>query len=591
MAEEDNEDLRSRVDRLEKKLEEFENYLEKESSFHSQKPKTSRSDFTSSDKTGPNTDKNGGESGWNSDTFQIGEQWLNRIGIGLLLIGVMFLFKYTIDQGWLIPPVQSAIGLGIGVLLLAFGLQMRAEVKPLKQILLGGGIAVFYITGFATFQLYSFMPSVVIWSFMVVVTLLSLSLCLQADEPVLSVVGTLGALGTPFMLYTGEGDVVLLMIYTMLVLAAAIVIYMQKGWKSLLWSIGFGGMLVIFVGIINLVYYQESAADHEYWVLQAGAFFWMLGSWIVPVMRNQLSKHNLKRWPDPEMKLEDGRIDKHLSFSPGSSVHLMTFLVPLLMLVMTVSLWDLSMDEAGMVSIALAVAGSLFYLPLTRHGLPKLASTHVLLGLSMLTIGFVLILEGNFLFMVLATEAVALRFVAYQTQDIKISVSSHLLLAIVFIWLLDTLYYSIGVKESIILIKSATQLGIIVAGGILMPRWLKKSDFKQGYQIGSHFIFLLWLYQKFMVLDNGQAWITVAWGVYAISLLLWGFIRLNKEIRMVGMATIFLVVGKLFLVDLSELEAIWRILLFMGFGAVFLSLGYYWQSTLIDNNQAELSND
>ncbi|MCP4568587.1 MAG: DUF2339 domain-containing protein, partial [FCB group bacterium] len=37
-------------------------------------------------------------------------------------------------------------------------------------------------------------------------------------------------------------------------------------------------------------------------------------------------------------------------------------------------------------------------------------------------------------------------------------------------------------------------------------------------------------------------------------------------------------VGKLFIVDLAELETIWRVLLFIGFGGVFLLLGYFFRS-------------
>jgi uncharacterized membrane protein len=37
-------------------------------------------------------------------------------------------------------------------------------------------------------------------------------------------------------------------------------------------------------------------------------------------------------------------------------------------------------------------------------------------------------------------------------------------------------------------------------------------------------------------------------------------------------------VAKLFLVDLAKLQAIWRVLLFMGFGAAFLALSYYFPS-------------
>ena len=43
------------------------------------------------------------------------------------------------------------------------------------------------------------------------------------------------------------------------------------------------------------------------------------------------------------------------------------------------------------------------------------------------------------------------------------------------------------------------------------------------------------------------------------------------------MGTLLIVVGKLFLVDLVELETIWRILLFLGFGGLFLILSYYFR--------------
>jgi uncharacterized membrane protein len=46
----------------------------------------------------------------------------------------------------------------------------------------------------------------------------------------------------------------------------------------------------------------------------------------------------------------------------------------------------------------------------------------------------------------------------------------------------------------------------------------------------------------------------------------------------VGMGTLLLVVAKLLLVDLINLDAVWRILLFLGFGGVFLILSYYLQA-------------
>ena len=36
--------------------------------------------------------------------------WISRVGIGLLLAGVVYLFKYAVDQGWLTPPIRVAFG-------------------------------------------------------------------------------------------------------------------------------------------------------------------------------------------------------------------------------------------------------------------------------------------------------------------------------------------------------------------------------------------------------------------------------------------------------------------------------------------------
>ncbi|MEE8577476.1 MAG: DUF2339 domain-containing protein, partial [candidate division Zixibacteria bacterium] len=57
-----------------------------------------------------------------------------------------------------------------------------------------------------------------------------------------------------------------------------------------------------------------------------------------------------------------------------------------------------------------------------------------------------------------------------------------------------------------------------------------------------------------------------------------GLRRNHHRLRTVAVATLFAVVAKLFLVDLANIETIFRILLFMGFGGVFLALSYYFRS-------------
>jgi uncharacterized membrane protein len=40
--------------------------------------------------------------------------WISRVGIGLLLLSVVFLFDYAVDRGWLTPPIRVAFGLLLG---------------------------------------------------------------------------------------------------------------------------------------------------------------------------------------------------------------------------------------------------------------------------------------------------------------------------------------------------------------------------------------------------------------------------------------------------------------------------------------------
>jgi hypothetical protein len=104
---------------------------------------------------------------------------LNKLGIGLLLFGVALLYLLSVERGWIGPPVRVGFGLAVGAALLVMGLRVYENRRTFAQVLLGGGIGAFYITGFAAFQLYALIPYVVAFTFMVAVTLLAFFLSLS----------------------------------------------------------------------------------------------------------------------------------------------------------------------------------------------------------------------------------------------------------------------------------------------------------------------------------------------------------------------------------------------------------------------------
>ena len=98
------------------------------------------------------------------------------------------------------------IGVGIGCALLGFGLRTQPTRPHFGRVLMGGGVAAFYISIFAAFQLYQLVPYWLAFGAMVGVTGLAFALSLWQDEMVLAVIGVSGGLATPFVLSQGQGN-------------------------------------------------------------------------------------------------------------------------------------------------------------------------------------------------------------------------------------------------------------------------------------------------------------------------------------------------------------------------------------------------
>ena len=103
---------------------------------------------------------------------------------------------------------------------------------------------------------------------------------------------------------------------------------------------------------------------------------------------------------------------------------------------------------------------------------------------------------------------------------------------------------------------------------------LRTATEKQVYWIAAHIAFLVWLATQFLPMRYGQELISLSWGIYGIALLLVALRVKQRGVQIAGLITLGIVAAKLLLVDMAQVGVIWRILLFMGFGAAFLGLSY-----------------
>ncbi len=517
------------------------------------------------------------------------EDWLSKTGIALVLFAVVFLFKYSIDQGWLTPVIRVWIGTGLGMLMITLGLFIYSKRNKFALVLIGGGIAALYITDFAAFQFYGIIPYTAAFSCMAAVTLLSLFLSVKKNRAILSIIGTIGGLGTPFLLYTDEGSIFGLITYTCLVIAGTIAIYMFRGWRSILLVSAAGGWLIFLISSGQVGQAADiSLSDRS--IVQAGIFFGLLAYWFVPVIRDVLRAENPGRWHTPSLDFLDKYGFQQLEKFINRFTHILVVVIPLAVLGLSHIIWDISDLKFGLFTLAGSSFFAAAFMILNKRDLAKLAYTHGLITILLLTLSIVQIFDGNLLFIGLAVEAAILHHVANKLSDSIIKAGAHFLFIITAFILLNRLS-TIESSGLALLNKNALSDLAVMAVALSVISLLKNVSSIRLYGIITHLGFIALLAREFFALDSGQAYVTISWGVYAIILIFVAYKQKNDMCRMAGLTTLLLVVGKLFLVDLTYLKAIWRILLFFGFGGLFLILSYYmpghWKSSSAKGNSSE----
>lgn len=161
----------------------------------------------------------------------VGENLLNKIGIGVLVLGIAYFVKYAIDNNWIGEVGRVAIGILSGGLLTFLAHKIRKTYKAFSSVLVGGAMTVFYYTiaiGFHDYQLFS---QPVAFGLMVAITGFSVLLSVGYNKRELAILALVGAFSTPLMLSTGSGDYRILFTYLAIVNVGMLVLAYFKKWN------------------------------------------------------------------------------------------------------------------------------------------------------------------------------------------------------------------------------------------------------------------------------------------------------------------------------------------------------------------------
>ena len=125
-------------------------------------------------------------------------------GIALVVAAVLFL-RYSIEAGWLQPPVRVAIGILVAIALLVVCEMKAARRYPVTANAMdAAAIAILFATFFAAHALWNLIPALVAFGLLALVTLIAVLLSIRRESLFIAVLGLLGGFATPALLSTGE---------------------------------------------------------------------------------------------------------------------------------------------------------------------------------------------------------------------------------------------------------------------------------------------------------------------------------------------------------------------------------------------------
>ncbi len=142
-----------------------------------------------------------------------GFDWEQLVGVKLfswiagvaLVVAAVFFLKYSVEHGWLAPPVRLVLGLLTGAgLLLGCELKAANRYPVTANALDAAGVAILFASLFAAHSLWGLISAGFTFVLLALVTVLAVLLSIRRDSLFIALLGLLGGFATPVLLSTGE---------------------------------------------------------------------------------------------------------------------------------------------------------------------------------------------------------------------------------------------------------------------------------------------------------------------------------------------------------------------------------------------------
>ena len=484
------------------------------------------------------------------------EDWMLKLGAGLLLIGFGWFATYAIVHDWIGPAGQIALGIIAGALIMILGWWRIQKYTHQGGVFLVLGSTTVLLTVFAAREFYDFFDPFSALFIMFLSTAFVALVAVQHNNKVLAVASLALAGIAPFLTNAPTDDEFVLFSYLMIVILGAIWIVVLTGQRELTTA------ALILVGAYSFLVLGIRSTETDVLLLFMYAFA------AIFFVTNTIGILKLK---------ERNEIIPDLVTAVGNGLLLLMWI-----LVAAPEEWQSLIMVAWMFVF---VVGAFITYQVTQQKEPFYIYAGV--GVLMLAAATAVEFEGPALTLAYTVEVGAIVAVVYALlKDIKMASQASLLIAVpalLSLESLDTYNWRGDVFNSDFFV-------LLLIGGVMLSMgtyFMNKvrgtsSVFVQrisgGLIVAGSFYWyaLLWL-ALHTGLDSEVAAVFISLVVYTVVGLVsyfYGFMNDNRFIRYYGGALVGFVVARLLLVDVWDMELAGRIVTFFVIGAMLVSTAF-----------------
>ncbi len=517
---------------------------------------------------------------------RVGSQWFNRIGILAILIGMAWFLKLAIDNHWIGPLGRVLIGLIAGAGLIGWSERFRVRgYVAFAYSLKAAGSGILYLSLWAAFSLYHLLPAAVAFAAMIAVTACNGFLAWVQDAELLGLYAIVGALSTPVLVSTGQDHEVTLFCYLLMLDLAVLFLVALRPWSRLLSGAFLG--TVVYVSGWWFEFYSQAQIGRTAFFL---ACFFLIFAFAPKLVRLQIGAGG--------------------TATPWD--HLAIVLLPIANAALGFVAFYSLFDYPTTLSVGpwLAVAFAAFYLALlrvpgrTQDSPFLLSSIHLSTAVVFLTIAIPLKAHGRWLTIGWLAEGAALLWTSTRVRSRLLGILALLCFALGLFALFSvnptasttpffnerfgTYCVAITVFAFVVWLAQRTQLQgqsiaslswpAIAAAALLLINLLVliavTCEIHSFWSMRAGPVAYRLMRDREMYEQFSYSAFFMAFGALLLAI---GFWRRSSFFRWQALVLLAISVAKVFLVDVSALSQGFRILSFLGLGALLLAVSFVYQ--------------